>query len=51
LQTRLALPLPLPLIVVVARRSIEEEKFLAANLSGYAAYRKKVHFRLAPYIW
>jgi len=46
-----ALPFPLPLILVVAVRLLEEEKFLAANLNGYEAYRQKVHFRLIPFIW
>ena len=46
-----ALPFPLPLIVVVAVRAIEEEKFLRANLAGYADYCQKVRYRLVPYIW
>jgi protein-S-isoprenylcysteine O-methyltransferase Ste14 len=46
-----ALPFPLPLILVVAIRSIEEEKFLLANLNGYEAYRQKVRYRLVPFIW
>ncbi len=46
-----ALPFPLPLILVVAIRSIEEEKFLQVNLAGYAEYRQKVRYRLIPYLW
>jgi len=46
-----ALPFPLPLFLVVAIRSVEEEKFLRANLEGYAAYCQKVRYRLVPYIW
>ena len=46
-----ALPFPLPLILVVAIRSVEEEKFLRANLAGYADYCQKVRYRLAPTIW
>lgn len=46
-----ALPFPLPLILVVAVRSIEEEKFLLSNLSGYKEYRQKVRYRLIPFIW
>ena len=46
-----ALPFPLPLILVVAIRSVEEEKFLLTNLSGYADYCLKVRYRLVPYIW
>ena len=46
-----ALPFPLPLILVVVLRLLEEEKFLAANLSGYAAYRQQVPYRLLPRVW
>jgi protein-S-isoprenylcysteine O-methyltransferase Ste14 len=46
-----ALPLPLPLILVIIARLLAEERFLAANLSGYEAYRQKVRYRLLPYIW
>ena len=46
-----ALPFPLPLILVVAIRALEEEKFLRANLAGYADYCQKVRYRLVPYIW
>jgi protein-S-isoprenylcysteine O-methyltransferase Ste14 len=47
----LALPFPLPLILVVALRSVEEEKFLQVNLGGYAAYCQQVRYRLVPHIW
>jgi protein-S-isoprenylcysteine O-methyltransferase Ste14 len=46
-----ALPFPLPLILVVVIRLLEEEKFLLANLNGYAAYCQKVRYRLVPFIW
>jgi protein-S-isoprenylcysteine O-methyltransferase Ste14 len=46
-----AIPFPLPLILTVAVRAREEEKFLAADLSGYEEYRQKVRYRLIPYIW
>jgi len=46
-----AIPLPLPLILVIIARLLDEEKYLAANLSGYEAYRQKVHFRLVPRVW
>jgi protein-S-isoprenylcysteine O-methyltransferase Ste14 len=32
-------------------RLFEEEALLAKNLPGYSAYREKVKFRLAPFIW
>jgi len=40
-----------PLILVVAIRLLEEEKYLVTNLSGYAAYCRKVQYRLVPFIW
>lgn len=46
-----ALPFPLPLILVVAIRSLEEEKFLRTELAGYATYCQQVRYRLVPYIW
>ena len=46
-----ALPFPLLLIVVIALRAIDEEKFLATNLSGYDAYRQKVRYRIIPFVW
>lgn len=47
----IAIPFPLPLILVVAIRSMEEEKFLRANLKGYEAYCQKVRYRLLPFVW
>jgi protein-S-isoprenylcysteine O-methyltransferase Ste14 len=46
-----ALPFCLPLIGVIIARLLEEEKFLSANLDGYAAYCQKVRYRLVPNIW
>jgi protein-S-isoprenylcysteine O-methyltransferase Ste14 len=46
-----ALPFSILLIIVVSARLLEEEKFLITNLSGYAAYREKVRYRLVPFIW
>lgn len=47
----LAVPLPIPLILVIILRLLDEEKYLAANLNGYEAYRQKVRYRLIPYVW
>jgi protein-S-isoprenylcysteine O-methyltransferase Ste14 len=46
-----ALLCPLPLIGVVVLRLLEEEKYLRANLSGYAAYCARVRYRLVPFVW
>jgi protein-S-isoprenylcysteine O-methyltransferase Ste14 len=32
-------------------RLIDEERFLARNLSGYTAYQKRVRHRLVPFVW
>ena len=39
------------LFAAIIWRLIEEEKFLAKNLSGYASYRQKVRYRLIPFVW
>jgi protein-S-isoprenylcysteine O-methyltransferase Ste14 len=35
----------------VVWRLLDEEKFLAGNLSGYVAYQGRVRYRLLPLIW
>ena len=32
-------------------RIVDEEKFLAGNLPGYAAYNQRVRYRLIPHVW
>ena len=32
-------------------RIFDKEKFLAAGLPGYEAYRQKVRYRLIPGVW
>jgi protein-S-isoprenylcysteine O-methyltransferase Ste14 len=46
-----ALPFVLPLILVIIARLGEEEKFLGENLAGYEEYRRKVRYRLIPFVW
>lgn len=38
-----------PILIVI--RIIYEEKFLEKELDGYIEYKKKVKYRLIPYIW
>ena len=38
----------LPLFIV---RILHEERFLETNLNGYKEYKKKVKYRLIPFIW
>jgi protein-S-isoprenylcysteine O-methyltransferase Ste14 len=40
-----------PLIAVLAARLLDEERFLRANLPGYAAYCEKTRFHLIPFLW
>jgi protein-S-isoprenylcysteine O-methyltransferase Ste14 len=44
-------PFAIPVIGVIVIRLLEEEKFLSANLNGYEEYRRKVPYRLIPFIW
>src|SRR5262249_37557425 len=39
------------LMPVLLWRLFDEEKFLARNLPGYAAYQSKVRHRLIPLVW
>jgi protein-S-isoprenylcysteine O-methyltransferase Ste14 len=38
-------------ILGFALRLLNEERYLCENLAGYTEYMRKVHYRLAPYIW
>ena len=38
-------------VPVIVIRILNEEKVLLRSLEGYDAYRKKVKYRLIPYIW
>lgn len=40
-----------PMTAAIIWRLLDEEKFLNAKLSGYAAYCEKVKYRLVPAIW
>ena len=41
----------IPIALVIVWRLLDEENFLAKNLSGYSEYRNKVRYRLVPFIW
>lgn len=41
----------LPYVSVIVIRIINEEKVLESDLDGYADYKKKVKYRLIPFIW
>lgn len=40
-----------PMVPVLIWRLIDEERFLAQNLSGYTDYCRRVRFRLIPGVW
>lgn len=40
---------PYPIVIII--RILNEEKILTAELDGYADYKKKVKYRLIPFIW
>ncbi|HZK76826.1 MAG TPA: isoprenylcysteine carboxylmethyltransferase family protein [Candidatus Kapabacteria bacterium] len=39
------------IMLVIAWRLLEEEKFLARSLPGYAEYCRKIRYRLIPFVW
>jgi protein-S-isoprenylcysteine O-methyltransferase Ste14 len=40
-----------PMTGVIIWRLLGEEKFLSNKLAGYADYRDRVRYRLAPLVW
>jgi len=46
-----SVPFVLPLVLVIGARLLAEEKFLASRLPGYEDYRRRVRYRLIPWIW
>jgi len=51
LGTWVGIPFALPVIFVIVARLLNEEIFLEGRLSGYADYRRRVRYRLIPFIW
>jgi protein-S-isoprenylcysteine O-methyltransferase Ste14 len=41
----------IPMTLLIVWRIVEEERYLVANLEGYAAYRNTVRYRLLPFVW
>jgi protein-S-isoprenylcysteine O-methyltransferase Ste14 len=41
----------IPITAVIVWRLLDEERFLAKNLSGYVEYEKEVAYRLVPFVW
>ncbi len=37
--------------LIIAKRIKNEEQVLEAELDGYADYKKKVRYRLIPFVW
>jgi protein-S-isoprenylcysteine O-methyltransferase Ste14 len=40
-----------PMTAAIVWRLMDEERYLATELSGYEDYRRKVRHRLVPYVW
>jgi protein-S-isoprenylcysteine O-methyltransferase Ste14 len=40
-----------PMTFAVVWRLLEEERYLERALPGYAAYRRRVRYRLLPFVW
>ena len=45
------IPVGLVLCAVIVVRLVDEERRLAADLSGYEEYRRKVPYRIVPGVW
>src|SRR5438132_9169877 len=43
--------LMIPMTLVLVLRLLDEERFLAKNLPGYAEYGRRVRYRLVLYLW
>lgn len=46
-----ALPIFLVYPFIIAKRIKDEEEFLLQELEGYAEYKKRVKYRLIPFVW
>lgn len=40
-----------PALAILIARLLREERFLAAQLPGYAAYMRRTRYRLVPHVW
>ncbi|CAM3346754.1 hypothetical protein BST27_25785 [Mycobacterium intermedium] len=40
-----------PGVLVLVARILDEEKLLTQELAGYREYRRRVRYRLVPYVW
>ncbi|MBQ5778670.1 MAG: hypothetical protein IIW13_01630, partial [Paludibacteraceae bacterium] len=40
-----------PYLIILIVRIQNEEKILTAELQGYSEYKKRVKYRLIPFIW
>lgn len=41
----------IPYLIIIAKRIKNEEEVLEKNLNGYIEYKKKVKYKLIPFIW
>jgi protein-S-isoprenylcysteine O-methyltransferase Ste14 len=41
----------IPFTLIIVWRLLDEEKFLSKYLGGYSEYKKRVRYRLVPFVW
>ena len=41
----------IPYVAIISVRIVNEERLLESELEGYAEYKKKVKYRIIPFIW
>ena len=46
-----ALAVAVAMSLLLGVRAVEEDKLLVRELSGYDEYRRRVRYRLIPYVW
>jgi protein-S-isoprenylcysteine O-methyltransferase Ste14 len=51
LASRIGLGLAAAMLLLLAARIVGEERLLVRSLAGYADYRRKVRYRLLPFVW
>ena len=51
LDSPISFVIMLAYIPIIMKRTVNEEEFLEKELEGYAEYKKKIKYRIIPFIW
>ena len=51
LNSPISFVIMLAYIPIIMKRTVNEEEFLEKELEGYAEYKKKIKYRIIPFIW